>query len=342
MPTISNHYDETFLILKEFNIPDDISYKIAHFASLYADNPNKIREFNIFGKKVNVVFQYLVVANNTFTNGSSLSYYCIRPSTLLCSEEEGKNINYWATRNSQNSEDPNETVRHSMLAKTELWNGIKDINTRYGFPHINNRYLNKDDFFKKYSIQPTNIYTVRNSLPFNSHINTAKINTEFNKYSNDIKIRIHLLEDIAKARGIRFGWEKIFKAADKARLGKFEKWQVDSNDSTGESGLALLGVGIHAIQDAYIHEGENMVHFEEHTTAHIKKDMFVGEKLRDITRKMIIVFLILSENFKYLPLNEANKINSSSIGVSDENQASLLNQKIIQYNAWYKNRKVNF
>jgi hypothetical protein len=373
MATISVHHDETVYALKQFNISDEVAFKIGHFVSVFADNPNKIRKFSVGNYEIKFVVQSTIALNNalhkttTLGGGSSVSYFCVRPATFYCSSEDRRNVNYGSTAHSQDN-DPNETVRHSMLSSVDQFEGIKvdtrfglkedqidgvnAINSNYGFSNIVKRKLTISDFYNKflYPKQELLLKNLQNNTRYISYVAQDKAYTEtmrliknlkdsidkqYLTYLSEINKNIKRMEEVAKNRGKRFGWEKIFSAALKAKTDNFTLWDVDENDSLGTSGLALLGVGIHALQDAEIHKGASMETIEGlGIVPHIEDDEFIGDSLKLPTYNAVLTFLIASENYKMLKPFQVNSLKVSELGLI-ESQSTLINKNIIYYSSVY-------
>ena len=87
----------------------------------------------------------------------------------------------------------------------------------------------------------------------------------------------------ATDRGMEFGWSKIFESA---KSGKLENLKVNSK------GIQAWGQGVHALQDAYAHEGTTM---EEHS---VYNDRY-GDKsgAEGISNSAVTVHNILSGNW---------------------------------------------
>lgn len=100
-------------------------------------------------------------------------------------------------------------------------------------------------------------------------------------------------DEEAMFRGQRFGWEKIFEAADAAeQAGGLDKLQKNSE------GMEDLGQGIHALQDAIAHQGVNM---DNHS---VYNDMYpsnndIGSTMH-VTKSAIIAIEVLTGNYDNL------------------------------------------
>ncbi len=340
MATISNHYSATHDALLEFGIPEKMANRISSFASVYADNPEGLTTIRDFIREPSLGLK--ITANN-LTSTSSMQYFCEKPVLFICGKGNTINVNYWATKNSQDENDPKETVRHAMLAKTELGEGIKGgkmygVKEEHveGINSINEKYA-KRFFIRSYKNRVLELVDFRivnaSYMGRGGRVQSEYDAPNYSRYRTEINSYVVKMEEIAMKRGIHFGWQKIFKAAEKATKGAFLSWEVDPDDWGGNSGLALLGVGIHAIQDATIHHGENMDHYGKHSLLHYKNDIFIEKKLEQPTRNAIIVFLLMSENFNFIRATNVQdffkNLDIENLGLSNP-QKEQLNEKIVK------------
>lgn len=108
--------------------------------------------------------------------------------------------------------------------------------------------------------------------------------------SNQEKAAGSISEEHAMERGMEFGWSKIFESAEKGTLESFEQ---------NSGGIEAFGQGVHALQDAFAHEG---VAFEDHKHENDvwpekKADFEMASKITD---QAVVVHKLLSNSYKGL------------------------------------------
>ncbi len=130
---------------------------------------------------------------------------------------------------------------------------------------------------------PTMLY--RDNIDYSSTSNSQNTYTSYASTGHAMTADWETLSSQeAMNRGLAFGWEKIFLST---MSGNIEDMKANSK------GLERLGQGIHALQDAFAHEGIKM---EDHD---LKNDIFGNQTAaRSITRSAILVHQILRGNFK--------------------------------------------
>jgi RHS repeat-associated protein len=85
----------------------------------------------------------------------------------------------------------------------------------------------------------------------------------------------------AMLRGLEFGWNQIFRSAEKGKLTTMEK---------NSDAIEQFGQGLHALQDAGAHKGRHDVGFD-----HLRNDRFGDtSESSEITRSAIMVHAIMS------------------------------------------------
>lgn len=90
-------------------------------------------------------------------------------------------------------------------------------------------------------------------------------------------------EQAAMDRGLAFGWDKIFESAHSGKLSELGE---------NSSGMKALGVGLHALQDAFAHRGTSMANHN------LRNDRLGSQsEARSITKSAILVREILDGNF---------------------------------------------
>jgi hypothetical protein len=97
----------------------------------------------------------------------------------------------------------------------------------------------------------------------------------------------------AMARGQEFGWNKLFDAANEIKkAGGIDKLKKNSK------GIQELGQGVHALQDAVAHHGEDYAHHN------LMDDMFPSSntmnKAIDVTVSALIVTEIMSGDYSHV------------------------------------------
>ncbi len=120
----------------------------------------------------------------------------------------------------------------------------------------------------------------------------------------------------AMLRGMKFGWDNIFNSARKGKLKDME---------IGAQGMLQFGQGIHALQDAYAHEGRHDVGY-----GHIRDDK--NEINRDeairITESAVLTHLLISGDFETLNgkgiQNEDGSIKINTTGMSTDQVKEVL------------------
>jgi len=140
-------------------------------------------------------------------------------------------------------------------------------------------------------------------------------------------------EEGAMRRGQRFGWNMIFGSAREGKISDFKK---------NDTGLQMLGQGLHALQDSYAHEGTDMKHHD------VRNDIY-GDTSRaeKITASAVFVHIAISKDTKTvnkLIQSGANSLDLS--GISGKNLKDLYSSlkeqgKELKYNWNTKEYEVN-
>jgi len=103
----------------------------------------------------------------------------------------------------------------------------------------------------------------------------------------------NVTDEFAMRRGQQFGWGKLFAAAGKIKkAGGIDKLRKNSK------GIQELGQGIHALQDAVVHKGEDMNHHS--TYADMSPTEENATKAENVTLSAITVTEIMSGNYEHV------------------------------------------
>lgn len=315
MAVVSIHYQQTYIALQSLGFSEKLANDIGIFASIGADNPLRI-----------------ALVYDGFNNDIKLSFDCARPLTkettrnpitqttktsFNCKQEDKRNYNLKGTADSQ-KDNPENVIRHSMLSTLELNSSRNKINLKYLY-----KLKQFVGILKIVKIDINNV-TSDDMKYLRSIINRRlqsyefiELNT-FEEYNKEITQDEKRLEAIAKRNGMWFGWTKIFEAAELSRtVLPYTSWTPVINDATKDgsltdnSGIAKLGQGIHALQDAVIHQGESMEHFGENMIEHIEKDSVITPELTKISRLAGVVFLLISDNLKILKKESIDELKNN-------------------------------
>lgn len=140
----------------------------------------------------------------------------------------------------------------------------------------------------------TNWSNVKHSqkLDYNPAVDVYNYNIWHSMRSNHEATHNLISREGAKKRGLQFGWDMVFKAAKMGSVG-----QLMSKAYKGDTeGMETLGQGLHALQDAFAHEGAS---WAEHS---VPRDMLLElnntQEARKITETAVTVVEILNGNFK--------------------------------------------
>ena len=140
-------------------------------------------------------------------------------------------------------------------------------------------------------------------------------------------------EKDAMKRGQKFGWDMIFGSAREGKMGSFK---------TNDTGLQMLGQGLHALQDSYAHEGTNMDNHD------IKNDIYGDtSKAKDITSSAIFVHSVMSGDTDTMNTLLNKGVTSLDLsGISGDNLINLNDSlkaqgKTLKYNWNTKKYDVN-
>jgi len=117
----------------------------------------------------------------------------------------------------------------------------------------------------------------------------------------------NISDEAAMRRGQEFGWDNIFSASQEAKkVGGIGKLQKNSK------GIQELGQGLHALEDAVAHHGEDYAH---HNTW---DDMYPSQetisKANDVIHGAILVAEFMSDDFSHL----SNNISVNVDGMSEK------------------------
>lgn len=125
----------------------------------------------------------------------------------------------------------------------------------------------------------------------------------------------------AMTRGMEFGWGKVFEGAGSGRkLNTLE----DNNTTTQR-----LGQGLHALQDAYAHEGSSLTW--SNSLPHVANDFHKSTgNARSITRDAINVYKLLTNDFGGIVANKKGNVTFQTRGMSTDQIAQVL-KKIQDY-----------
>lgn len=127
----------------------------------------------------------------------------------------------------------------------------------------------------------------------------------------------------AMKRGMEFGWNKVFEsAANGTKLSDMKK---------NSSEIQAFGQGMHALQDAYAHEGRHDV-----GASHIYNDIYGDTKQAEaISKSAVVVHKLLTNDFAGI---KTNHINIVTTGMTAEQKSTVLKQ-IGQYFNYLNERK---
>jgi RHS repeat-associated protein len=113
----------------------------------------------------------------------------------------------------------------------------------------------------------------------------------------------------AMERGMQFGWNKVFESAESGSL----------NDLKGNSkGIQAFGQGLHALQDAYAHEGRSDV-----GASHLYNDRYGDtSQAENISGSAVTVHNLLSGN--YSAFKGSNKISFTATGMTNAQLSQVM------------------
>jgi RHS repeat-associated protein len=123
----------------------------------------------------------------------------------------------------------------------------------------------------------------RDDYRFNDNIRHS-MRSDSEAIHHELGISTGVSREDARLRGLKFGWDNVFEAA---KAGGID--DIYRNQGAKEH----FGIGIHALQDAYAHQGAS---WQEHSTSN---DVFgTTSQAADITESAIVVIEILNGNFE--------------------------------------------
>jgi RHS repeat-associated protein len=127
----------------------------------------------------------------------------------------------------------------------------------------------------------------------------------------------------AMARGMKFGWDKIFESASSGVT--LSEMQKNSEE------IQAFGQGMHALQDAYAHQGRHDV-----GVSHLYNDIYGDTKQAEaISKSAVVVHKLLTNDFSGI---KTNQIKIVTEGMSTE-QISTVMKQIGQYFNYLNERK---
>ena len=134
----------------------------------------------------------------------------------------------------------------------------------------------------------------RNGINYSATNNSQDPNSVLNNTWHSMKANGETVSDeFAMRRGQEFGWSKIFEAANEVK-----KVGGLNNLKKNSKGIEALGQGIHALQDAVAHHGEDLSHHS--LSADIYPSNETESKALKITTGAILVTEIMSGNNSHI------------------------------------------
>lgn len=118
----------------------------------------------------------------------------------------------------------------------------------------------------------------------------------------------------AMMRGMKFGWGKLIESAEE---GSLEDFKINS------TGIQNFGQGLHALQDAYAHQG---CHMDDHSVWNDMANEYDMRNAQEVTNSAVMVHKLISGSYDKLP----ESFSIITTGMSDE-QLNKVNSAIDKY-----------
>ena len=232
----------------------------------------------------------------------------------------------------------NSVDKHGDFIVSIHYQITEDVLKKYGYANSASRIAWYSSMYADnppaYILAINNVWAILTNLPTVTYAQDAGWSTKNsqNTHSATESQRHSMLGDYetevqnkeAQQRGREFGWTNIFKAA---KGGTIDKWERNSDEQKA------FGVGIHALQDAEVHEGTRM---KDHS---IVKDMVLNkdgkiafDKAKSISESAVLVTEML--NNKFDNIKDGTSLNISGMSNGQFQQvinSALKSNKNIRY-----------
>jgi RHS repeat-associated protein len=181
---------------------------------------------------------------------------------------------------------------NTMMKRFGYSNTVSDLIGHYASTYADNPYILP--YWKRKILLWSQGQPYRKGIDYTPTNNSQDTKSALNSSWHSMKAdEENVTDEFAMQRGQQFGWDNIFTAADEAKkAGGIDNLEINS------TGIRALGQGVHALQDAVAHGGEDMKHHS------IWDDTFPSQKKESqaglVTKSAIFAIEVLGGNYKHL------------------------------------------